>query len=73
MKESPRDKFARLATNRVNNALKYIWLIGNLSNRSNYDYTSEDIEKIFATLGEGLRESRRRFPAREPNRKFKLK
>ncbi len=73
MKETPRDKFTRLATNRVNNALKYIQLIGNLSNRSNYDYSNEDIEKIYATLGEELRKSKQRFSTKQSNKKFELK
>jgi len=53
--------FKRLATRRVNAALKYLRLIGNLSNRSNYYYTEEQVEQIFGTLEECLKELKQRF------------
>lgn len=61
MREEDRDKFVRLATKRVSNALKSIQLIGNLSNRSNYDYTEEDVQKIFRALQEELGACRKKF------------
>lgn len=69
--EGRRDKFKRLATQRVNNALKQIELIGNLGNKSNYDYTEEDIRKIFSELDKALRETRSKFNRRK-TREFKL-
>ena len=50
MEESKRQKFVRLAENRVNNALKQIELLGNLANGSVYEYTQEDVEKILKCL-----------------------
>ncbi len=61
MRQEDRDKFVRLATKRVSNALKSIQLIGNLSNRSNYDYTEEDVQKIFRALQEELGACRKKF------------
>lgn len=61
--ETDREKFIRLATRRVNNALKAIQLIGNLSNRGNYDYTEKDVEKIFAALTSEIKNCRERFSA----------
>jgi hypothetical protein len=61
--ETDREKFVRLATKRVNNALKSIQLIGNLSNRGNYDYREKDVEKIFAALSAELKNCRERFQA----------
>jgi hypothetical protein len=52
-----------LANARVNRALKDIQLIGNLSNRSNYQYTDSDIERIFKALGDELKASRGKFAA----------
>ncbi len=72
MKETDRDKFVRLANKRVNNAIKAIELIGNLSNRSNYDYTSEDAEKIFATLNRELKVCRERFLKSSPKKDEKF-
>jgi hypothetical protein len=36
-------------------------LIGNLSNRSNYDYTESDVTKIFKALEDEITDSRKRF------------
>ncbi len=51
--ESKADKFKRLATSRVNNALVKIELIGNLAG-SNYDFTFEQYEKIIGSLKEAV-------------------
>jgi hypothetical protein len=45
-----RSNFVRLAEARVTKALKSIKVIGNLSNRTNYDYTDQDINKIIDAL-----------------------
>lgn len=60
-KETDRSKFIRLATKRVNNALKSIQLIGNLSNRGNYDFNDLDVEKIFTALANETKICRERF------------
>ena len=39
-------KFRELAEKRVNNAIKNIQLIGNLSNTSAYSYTEEEVKII---------------------------
>lgn len=59
--EDDRDKFVRLANKRVNNALKAIQLVGNLSNRSNYRYTDKDVDRIFGALHTELKLCRERF------------
>ena len=40
-------KFLELAETRVNKVLEGMRLIGNLSNKRNYDYTDDQIKKIF--------------------------
>ncbi len=61
MSATDREKFVRLATRRVSNALKAMQLIGNLANRSNYDYTETDVQKIFRALQDELSASRKKF------------
>lgn len=61
MRSEDREKFVRLATKRVNGVIKSINLIGNLSNKSNYDYTEEDVMKIFRALQEELNACKKRF------------
>jgi len=71
--ESKHDKFKRLATPRVTNALKRIELIGNLSS-SGYEYTPEEVEKIFSALQQTLESTKNRFSKskKEETKKFEL-
>ncbi len=43
-------KFVELANKRVNRALKDIQLIGNLSNRQNYDFSDDQAKQIIKVL-----------------------
>lgn len=56
-----RDKFVRLASRRVSNALRSIQLIANLSNRSNYNYSEDDVSKILKALSDEVSACRKRF------------
>jgi hypothetical protein len=56
-----REKFVRLAEQRVNRALNDVRLIGNLSNRGAYSFTDEDVKKIFKTLQKELDQAKARF------------
>lgn len=58
--ESKADKFKRLATGRVNNALAKIELIGNLTSTS-YDFTFEQSEKILGSLKEAVEILEKKF------------
>jgi len=61
VRELDRQKFVQLAEARVNKTMKDIQLIGNLSNRSNYDYTDEDVEQIFKALSQEIAACKKRF------------
>lgn len=67
-----RIKFRELATKRVNNALKDIQLIGNLSNTSAYEYDEEDVKKMFRSLKEELTVAESKFKAKGKNNNFKF-
>lgn len=56
-----RAKFVELATKRVNRAVRDIRLIGNLSNRSAYEYTEEDAKKIVRAVQRELDTMRSKF------------
>lgn len=45
-----RERFVTLAEARTDRALKAIRLLGNLSNRSNYEYTDVDVAQIVKAL-----------------------
>lgn len=59
-----RARFVELANNRVNRAIKDLRLIGNLSNRSAYEFTEDDVRRIHRVLSRELETMRLRFSAR---------
>lgn len=61
MNEPRADRFKRLATRRTNATLDKLRLLGNLSNKSNYEYTEEDIKKIFSAIDEDLKRVKAKF------------
>jgi len=61
VRQVDRAKFVDLAKKRVSRALKDIQLIGNLSNRSNYDYTEDDVAKIIKALSDEVASCRKKF------------
>lgn len=63
-KPDRRERFVELAEKRVNRALKDIRLIGNLSNRSNYEYHESDVRKIHGALRSALKDMKARFDHR---------
>lgn len=71
--ETKRERFVRLAENRTNKLINMMRLLGNLSNRNNYEYSDEDVKKIFNTLERELKVAKDKFNAvEEENRKFRL-
>jgi hypothetical protein len=56
-----RSKFVELANKRVNRTLDSFRLIGNLSNKSNYQYSDQDVHKIFAVLQAELTATKAKF------------
>lgn len=56
-----RDKFVELAQKRVVKAIKSIRLVGNLSNKSNYSYSTGDAQKIVRALEDEVRTLKKRF------------
>jgi len=60
-REKDRGKFVELAEKRVARAMKDLRLIGNLSNKSNYSYTDEDVRKIIKALEAEIRKLKIRF------------
>ena len=59
--ETKRDKFVRLAEARTNKIIDMLQLLGNCSNTSAYDYTQQDVEKIFGAIENELKEAKKKF------------
>lgn len=60
-KETKRERFVRIAVARTNRILDNMRLLGNCSSKSNYEYTDEDIKKIFNALEKELKQTKNRF------------
>jgi predicted metalloendopeptidase len=56
-----RKKFIQLAEARVTRAIGQLRLVGNLSNRSAYDFNEDDVRKIFRALQKELDAAKSRF------------
>jgi len=54
-------KSTELAEARVNKTLKDLQLIGNLSNKSAYEFTDAEVKKIFSALQKGLDVAKAKF------------
>ena len=54
-------RFRRIATNRTRRILNDLRLLGNCSNTNNYEYTEEEIVKIFSAIEKELKRVRSLF------------
>jgi hypothetical protein len=45
-----RDRFEKVASKRVQFIIDKLDLLGNCSNRSNYEYSEDDVKKMFSTI-----------------------
>ena len=70
-KETPEQRFKRIAEVRTNAVLDRLRILSNLSNRQMYSYSEEDIEKIFSAINKQIKEVRAKFNSQKQE-KFKL-
>jgi hypothetical protein len=70
-----RERFVSLAESRTDRALNAIRLLGNLSNRSNYEYNDADVAQIVRALEGEIRALKTKFGDASAGREtsFKLK
>lgn len=68
-----RERFVKIAENRTNRILDQLRLLGNCSNRHNYEYSDEDVRKIFSAIEKEVRNAKGRFSGQDPeSQKFTL-
>lgn len=71
--ESKRERFVRIAEARTNKILEMMRLLGNCSSKANYEYSDEDIKKIFGALEKEIKNTKNRFLGIDANNeKFTL-
>lgn len=71
MNESRHERFKRLATLRTNAILEKLRLLGNLSSKTNYEYTEEELTKIFSAIETQLRNIKALFSGKK-KKEFRL-
>ncbi len=76
MDNNKRDNFKRISENRVSKIMVLLSQLTNLTNTSFYEYTDEDINKIFDTLEEEMKKSKdillRTNDKNKKNKRFEL-
>lgn len=61
--ESKAQRFERIAERRVNQTLRALRLLGNLSDRRNYAYSDDQVVMILSAIDQELRALKSRFKA----------
>lgn len=59
--ETKREKFVRIVEARTNKIIGMVRLLGNCSNKANYDYSDADVQKIFTALEKEIKLARMKF------------
>ncbi len=71
-REGKWERFKRLAQRRTNRVLKTLRILGNCADKSRYEYTKEDIERIFTAVDRRLNKTKARFDLPTDKEEFKL-
>jgi len=61
LSKNNRERFLRLAEQRTNKVLNMLSILGGCSNRNLYEYSQEDIDKIFSVLENEVSKQKNRF------------
>ena len=56
-----RERFEKVAVARVNKIIKDLKLLGNCSNKNNYEYSEKDIKKIFSAVDNEVKKMKSKF------------
>lgn len=72
MKEDRAQRFKRIATYRTNEVLEKLRLLGNLSNKANYEYTEDELNKIFSAVEFQIRVIKAKFSSSKRKKEFSL-
>lgn len=70
--DNRRENFKRLASKRTNELLRRVKILGNCGNRSHYDYTEDEVAKIFSEVEKKVREAKAKFSFPNRDKEFKL-
>ncbi len=69
---SKRERFKKVAVQRTNKIINYVRLLGNCSNKNNYEYSDYDVKKIFSVIEKEIKISKNKFENNNLKDKFDL-
>ena len=69
--ETKKQRFQRLAEKRTNDVLERLRILGNCANRGQYEYSAEEIRKIFNAIEKNVEVIKLKFKDGE-TQKFRL-
>ena len=61
MGTTKRQRFEKVAGNRVQKIIDFLTLLKNCSNRNNYEYTEADVDLMFSEIQKVLKETRAKY------------
>lgn len=70
--ETKAQAFVRLGNPRVNAVLEKLRILGNLSSRSQYDYTPEQVDRVFARIRDEVDAVEQKFRGKQDKEEFSL-
>ena len=72
-KETNRERFIRIAEARTQKIIDMIDLLGNCSNQYNYEYTQNDVNKMFNAIENALKINKAKFISDSTNKNTRFK
>lgn len=71
-KNVKKERFNKIAVNRTNKILDTLRLLGNCSNTTSYEYTEDDVKKIFNAIEQEVKLQKQKFGKCNTIGKFEL-
>jgi len=61
MNTAKRDRFEKVASTRVQKIINLLNLLGNCSNKNNYDFSEKDVDLMFSEINRTVKDTKNRF------------
>ena len=58
MESKRRERFEKVASNRVQKIIDFLGLLGNCANKNNYDYSDKDVELMFKEINRAIKDAK---------------
>ena len=68
-----RERFKRIAAARTNRVMDDLRLLGNCANTSNYEYSDEEVKRIFRAVDKAVSEMKSQFSTSDTQSKNRFK